>query len=232
MGFIYKIENDINEKIYIGKTLRSIQIRWSEHKKNAKNNKLDLPLYKAMRKYGIEHFFISIIEECEENEIDDREIYWISKYESYKKGYNCTGGGEGGIKEYTFLPEIIERYQAGECLNNLCKEYHYNYNNVSREFAKRNIPINTKAGPEKLSRKVAAIDPNTKEIVNIYPSISEAGRQICKPGKNPRAVANHIGKNKNTGNVSHGFIWQTKGVLANIDELYELQEKNKNEKEP
>ena len=57
MGFIYKITNNINQKSYIGKTERSIEVRYKEHLRH--RNYLNLPLYKAFNKYGIENFSIS-----------------------------------------------------------------------------------------------------------------------------------------------------------------------------
>jgi hypothetical protein len=46
-----------------------------------------------MRKYGIEHFYIELIEET--NNPEEREIYWIEYYKAYKNGYNATRGGDG-----------------------------------------------------------------------------------------------------------------------------------------
>jgi group I intron endonuclease len=57
MGFIYKITNNINQKSYIGKTERNISVRYKEHIRH--KNYLDLPLYRAFNKYGIENFSIS-----------------------------------------------------------------------------------------------------------------------------------------------------------------------------
>lgn len=95
-GFIYKITNDINNKIYIGKTLSNIQKRFQEHKKDSEKISLsNRPLYNAMRKYGIEHFSIEIVEEPDINILNDREIYWINYYNSYVNGYNATIGGDG-----------------------------------------------------------------------------------------------------------------------------------------
>ena len=73
----------------------------------------------------------------------------------------------------------------------------------------KNIKINTFAGPEKVSTKIYAIDPVTLEVVAKYKSISAAGRALCKDGKNPRAIANHICKQKDTGHIAHGFLWRT-----------------------
>lgn len=221
MAYIYKITNQINKKVYIGKTERTIEVRWREHKKNKNQKKLaHLPLYKALNRYGVENFTIEEIEECDVEQLDEREIYWIAQYNSYGDGYNCTGGGEGGIKDYReHIDEIIERYQAGERLDELCKEFHYDYASFRPKLEARGVKINTFAGPQKLSKRVAAIDPKTREIVAIYSSISAAARAICPPGRNAAAIRNHIGKYKDMPSISHGYYWQTKFSIPNIDEL-------------
>ena len=96
MSYIYKITNDINNKIYIGKTDFSINKRWKEHCKDFSNhNKEHRPLYKAMNKYGIEHFHIEELEKCDIAIAAQREQYWIEYYNSFKNGYNATIGGDG-----------------------------------------------------------------------------------------------------------------------------------------
>ena len=96
MGCIYKIINHLNDKVYIGKTIRSIQIRWKEHKQDCFNKEKDNKLYRAMRKYGLENFSIEIIEDnIEEKIIGEKEREYIQKYNSYYGGYNSTLGGEG-----------------------------------------------------------------------------------------------------------------------------------------
>lgn len=99
---IYKITNLINGKIYIGKSL-NIKARFWAHKSyyktNApsKNNKYwHNKLYTAMREFGIENFSFEVIEECNSEDLNQREIYWIDYYNSYNEGYNMTLGGDGG----------------------------------------------------------------------------------------------------------------------------------------
>lgn len=56
-GYIYIIKNDINNKVYIGKTIQSINQRFNQHKKDRHRKGFDhRPLYRAFNKYGIEHF--------------------------------------------------------------------------------------------------------------------------------------------------------------------------------
>ena len=52
MGYIYKISNDINDNIYIGQTVFSIEYRFKQHLK-AKDN---YPIHAAIKQYGVEHF--------------------------------------------------------------------------------------------------------------------------------------------------------------------------------
>ena len=92
---IYKIENKFNGHCYIGQSL-NIEQRWTEHKKCINNTESwDRSLYKAIRKYGLENFSWEIIEECSEENLDNRETYWIDYYNSYNDGYNQTMGGSG-----------------------------------------------------------------------------------------------------------------------------------------
>ena len=93
---IYKITNTINNKVYIGLS-SNIEERWKAHKKRYKietDKEYEKHLYRSFRKYGLDAFTFEIIEECPVEELADKEIYWISYYDSYANGYNETPGGE------------------------------------------------------------------------------------------------------------------------------------------
>ena len=82
---IYKITNQVNQKVYIGQSI-NIENRWKEHLQ--KCNSIDdenynYPLYKAIRKYGLESFKFEILEECSQENLGQKEIEYISLYESY-----------------------------------------------------------------------------------------------------------------------------------------------------
>lgn len=95
---VYKIHNTINNKIYVGITRQSLGIRWSQHKHNAFHKKSNLPLYKAMRKYGIENFVITVVDNCDTIEnLQVKESEWLKKYEEAGDiTYNVKPGGELG----------------------------------------------------------------------------------------------------------------------------------------
>ena len=93
--YIYKIENKINGKIYIGKTEKyNPQDRWKSHCRDFKNK--NTKLYNAFKKYGIDNFNFYTIEytgKVTRQRLNEREIYWI---EVLSPEYNMTKGGDGG----------------------------------------------------------------------------------------------------------------------------------------
>lgn len=88
---IYKITNKTNNKVYIGQSI-NIEQRWKTHLK--KSRILNTPLYQAMRKDGIENFLFEVIEECNQEQLNNKEKYWINYYNSTNsnKGYNILKG--------------------------------------------------------------------------------------------------------------------------------------------
>lgn len=100
MAFIYKITNLVNDKLYIGQTSTTLERRFRQHQVAAFTLNLKYPLYRAMRKYGIESFTIELVEEVAADQLNEREQFYIKQYESFAplgKGYNATRGGEGNI---------------------------------------------------------------------------------------------------------------------------------------
>lgn len=93
---IYKISNNINNKVYIGCSV-DIDKRFKEHKSYEKSiNQYNKTLYKAFRKYGIENFSFEILEICLKEELAEKECFYIKKFNSYLNGYNETIGGDIG----------------------------------------------------------------------------------------------------------------------------------------
>jgi group I intron endonuclease len=94
---IYCIENIISSKKYIGKA-SNIRKRILEHKCRLRNNYHGNPyLQSSWNKYGEENFKFYVIEACEKNDIilSQREVYYINKFDTFRRGYNLTIGGEG-----------------------------------------------------------------------------------------------------------------------------------------
>ena len=125
MGFIYKIKNKINSKIYIGLTTNSVVNRFKQHlyeSFNSNSKGYNFVLHKAIRKYGEENFEIDIIEEVEDEKLQLREQYWIDFFNSIIPfGYNMTYGGEGTVKYNK--KQILQWWNEGmssEQIKNIC----------------------------------------------------------------------------------------------------------------
>ena len=96
MGIIYAAKNKVNGKYYIGMTNRSIDKRKWEHLWEAKHLRYKYAFYNAINKHGENSFEWFVLDEHQDDEIlNAMEEFYIFKYDSYRKGYNSTTGGEG-----------------------------------------------------------------------------------------------------------------------------------------
>lgn len=96
--YIYFIINQITQERYVGQTTNFTR-RKSEHKLKLSENRHPNPkLQAAWNKYGEDNFKIEKIQfdNISKQELNEQEIYYIAKYDSYNNGYNLTLGGTGG----------------------------------------------------------------------------------------------------------------------------------------
>jgi len=94
-GYIYVIENDINNKLYIGQTINPCA-RWKAHRYKISHRSA---INKAINKYGIDHFDFVLLEACvSQDQLNAREEYWIKTLHTLSpEGYNLTEGGHSNI---------------------------------------------------------------------------------------------------------------------------------------
>lgn len=141
---IYKIINNINGKVYIGQS-KDIQRRWTTHKNRAfvLNKEYNKYLYRAFRKYGLDAFSFEVLEECQVDELDEKENQYIRQFHSCVDtyGYNETCGydfpqyGMSGEKHPNHKLTADDIYYIRECYNqHLKKEDVYNeFSNIISE---------------------------------------------------------------------------------------------------
>lgn len=103
-GIIYGYTNLESGKMYIGKTIHP-KLRWQDHRYGKYKNGWHIDYQKNPEKYEY-----SVIEyDVPEDKLDEREIFWISFFDSYHNGYNLTPGGEGMSKGYKLSDETKQK---------------------------------------------------------------------------------------------------------------------------
>lgn len=130
MHFVYVITNIINNKVYIGQTNNPL-LRWSQHKSNAKHNRSNQNITKAIIKYGVNNFKFNIIASAlNQNDVDFIEEQIIIQYDSRNPncGYNIAIGGS--VVPHT--SEVCKKISDG-----LKRFYTYNVSSIKgRELSK------------------------------------------------------------------------------------------------
>ena len=209
-GKIYCISNDINDKLYIGKTTYpTIQERFSLHCRDSRKIVYEKrPLYNAMKKYGIEHFNISLIEECDLDILEDREQYWIEYYDSYYNGYNATKGGDGKML-YDYELFIDDFCQEKMLVNEIANKYGCDPNTVTKalhlaQINGRENAINRSKNP------VCQYDKNGL-FIRSFESQRDAARYLIQLGHKGSitSITTNIGRAlKGQRKTAEGYIWK------------------------
>ncbi len=180
---IYKITNLFNDKVYIGQTKKSLRDRLAQHIWQMKND--STYFHRALVKYGISNFDITIIDKCDDEKfLDGLEIYWISYYNStnHEKGYNITSGGSGKRSKrpnYKHKDTIQTRNKKSSSAKQKWKDANYRarYKSSRSEY-----------------KKVVQLDEFNR-LIKIFPSITDA--EIYIKGRKTGIIwSNLCNKNK------------------------------------
>ena len=168
---VYKITNQINDKVYIGQTIRSLSERWSQHLRDSE--KLDYPLYRAMSKYGKENFNIKAIYKT--NNIEDlnkKEGELISTFKSTNRdfGYNVLSGGNNWKMPQEMKDKISKALTGKKFKSNISKE-------EKSSIAKKN---GAKAYSTKEKKEKWAVKNGSKSF-KVYKAICKQFRKRNQP---------------------------------------------------
>lgn len=152
LGTIYKIVNKINNKVYVGQTILNVKDRWDRHRSLGIKNKAEqnMPIKRAFKKYGIENFEFSVIEEIPKECLNEREIYWIEYYNSYYEGYNACKGGQLGTKplkiDESEFENIINLYKTNHTLKEIGTQYNVDKGTIKHILDINDVPIRLHTG--------------------------------------------------------------------------------------
>ncbi len=195
---IYKITNNINNKIYIGQTSSPLRYRWSRHKKDNSNC---IALKNAIKKYGSDSFTVNIISKCNSlKESNHREEYYIKIYKTLSpNGYNLLKGGNNRhmaecvkSKISKALKGVKQPVRNAKWCENISK---------AKKGRKINYPL------EKISKKVKCLETN-----EIFASLSSVVR---KYGGHTTNLSKHLnGKVK----IFMGLKFQRYGGVSSLNQ--------------
>lgn len=206
MGYIYKITNKINGKIYIGKTTKTIEERFKGHVYESKRNKNNNYFHNAIIKYGAENFSLEEIECVDNSKLNDREKYWISFYMSnfVKIGYNGTVGGDGNSKINTnILNEINNLWNLGLSITEIANKI-----NLQCQTVKKCLSENPEFSEEE--KKKRSVDRNSKNHSKPVLMYDLNGNFICR-------YNNILMTSKETEYAYDTISKCCKNIISNID---------------
>ena len=203
MGYIYKITNDINGKVYIGQTVRPVWKRWINHVYQATHKeKSSCPhLHRAIRKYGVDSFTCEPIVEASDMVLDDLERYWINYYDSTNTGYNITVGGKNGCRT-TDDKIILEKWNSGMTIREISKCTHHAKGTIAERL--RALGVSKEQALERgwnIGSRKACIPVYQYDLqgnfIREFSSITEANK--------------FLGRKNAVGQVIRGVLLQTDG---------------------
>lgn len=185
---IYCFHCLVTGKKYIGKSI-NLSKRLSRHRRNVANG-VTTKFYNAIRKYGWENFILGVIEECDENNIDEKEKFYIKKYKTLDEGYNLTIGGDGGVtwnvpedvrKKYSERMKTFKHTEESKLkiskANKGRKWSEEAKKKLSQKLKGRKPPIISDEAKKKLSNAKKGI-PRPKDVVD---RMVETRKQNYKP---------------------------------------------------
>lgn len=135
---IYCIENIINNKKYIGLS-SDITRRWHEHKSELRRGvHINDCLQKAWNKYGEQSFKFYIIELCMNEDLINKEMFYIEKYKTltHENGYNITPGGEYNITNYKAIICLLDN-EIYDTVQNAMRSLNVSYPTITDWCRKR-----------------------------------------------------------------------------------------------
>ena len=192
----------------------SIEERWKRHIWDSNKRKFERrPLYSAIKMYGADGFAISVIEKCKIELLQEREAYWIDRYDTYKNGYNATVGGDG--KAFYDWEAIVESYYRHYRITAVAKEIGCSNYTVLRVLNECCIPRDRKL-EFSLRTGNPIVAKKDDVLAAVFPSQLKAAEWIRDQGKtkikNLKKVSCVIGKA--VQRIEHrtnayGYTWET-----------------------
>ena len=211
---IYCIKNNINQKNYIGQS-KNIEMRWKQHIYNSEIGS-QYPIHRALRKYGVNNFSFSVLEECEILELNNKEVEWIAKFNSYEDGYNCTRGGDGYLKiDYDKIFSLWNDGKGAKEISNITGIASSHLTSILHSFDISKEEIRERS--KKYMRKPVEQYDLTGKLITSYSCAENAAEATGIFAKNIQCVCQRQPEYKSAG----GFLWKYADDDISIESLIE-----------
>lgn len=232
---IYKVTNTITNTSYIGQAT-NISLRLYQHMHSAISEKAsdyDYPLHRAIRKYGVDNFTFEILEECDNCLLNEREMYWIAFYDTFKSGYNQTAGGYQSIRQIKLTESDVECIRelllnTDESAKNIAKKFGICsgmvgsinngkcWNNPNLSYPLRNNSAVQTKNLLNTGFGIYQLDKKTNDVINIFLSASQAALSLGNQNYSINIGRCLAGKRKS----ACGYRWEVRPITQ--DQFKEL----------
>lgn len=227
VGKIYRIINDVNNRVYVGQTIQTLKARFQKHC-NIKYEPY-MTIAKAIKKYGKEHFKIEKLEEIPngtQEQLNDREIYWIAYYDSYKQGYNSTAGGQnlGTHQKLTDDEEkkLVELYEQGFSSLKISKIFNVDkttvLNYVKRNGLHRKDILEGKCDIEAVKKYIRENRPLVSDVAKKFGICKCSVYNLIKRSKDKTLIVDNYNPRKSNAKI------YSKEVCDKYNEGYNIQD--------
>ncbi len=228
MGYIYIIRNTLNKKVYIGQTIQTVESRFKQHIMLANRGRATAKIYIAMRKLGVENFYVEQLVECEDSELNKYEQYYVEQYDSLNNGYNsvypCSSTGKRPVHDYE--DKVADMYTSGYSFAKIAKEcnistHHVNDIVLAHELKREYINM----GSQGNNTPAKSLVMYTKEFepIRTFESIKQAYLWIID---NTNFAVTEYGAYAfidvacKNGNISYGHRWQLQSDLVYDNKIF------------
>lgn len=181
--YVYKIENKINKKIYIGQT-NNLDRRMQEHKHDERNNH---PIHNAIKKYGWENFEVSVL--YYGVNYNEKEKEYIKLYKSNRKeyGYNITAGGQDSSGEnnpqsklsQSEVYQIISDLKGNNSIECIAKKYRTTVKTIRNINAGISWRIGSLQYPIRKRKLKILNNEEVKEIISLLKDANNSIEEIA-----------------------------------------------------
>jgi hypothetical protein len=219
MQGIYKIENLINGKCYVGQSV-DIEKRFAQHKRDSKYvnlHKYNYPLYNAIRKYGQEKFTFDVLELVDDNNLlTERELYWYNKL---KPKYNILlpdrTKSKNQIKVTAIDCQTHKPIKEYESISQAARELGIDSSSITKACKGKLFEIGgflwvysdqldswQKPNYKKMNKPVQQIEPKTKQVIKVYDNSRRATEETGIEYQNINKVCLGL------RNTAGGYAWE------------------------